>query len=80
MKPRVSIAIAALFAMSGISSATWAADKTGLGKQEYQSNCASCQAMTARVVPMFELPQGHAARPEPVGEEEWWRLSAGAGL
>jgi mono/diheme cytochrome c family protein len=42
MKPRVSIAIAALFAMSGISSATWAADKAGVGKLEYQSNCASC--------------------------------------
>ena len=42
MKPRVSIAIAAILAMSGISSATWAADKAGLGKLEYQSNCASC--------------------------------------
>jgi mono/diheme cytochrome c family protein len=42
MKPGVSIAIAAMFAVSGISSATWAADKAGLGKLEYQSNCASC--------------------------------------
>ena len=42
MKPRVLIAIAAVLTVSGISSATWAADKTGLGKLEYQSNCASC--------------------------------------
>ena len=42
MKPRVSIAIAAVLAVSGISSATWAADKAGVGKLEYQSNCASC--------------------------------------
>jgi mono/diheme cytochrome c family protein len=42
MKPRVSIAIAAMLAVSGISSMTWAAEKAGLGKLEYQSNCASC--------------------------------------
>lgn len=42
MKPRVLIAIAAMLALSGISSATLAADKVGLGKLEYQSNCASC--------------------------------------
>jgi len=42
MKPRVSIAIAAMLALSGISSATLAADKVGVGKLEYQSNCASC--------------------------------------
>jgi mono/diheme cytochrome c family protein len=42
MKPRLSMAIAATFALSGISSTTLAADKTGVGKLEYQSNCASC--------------------------------------
>lgn len=42
MKSRVSIAIAAMLALSGVSSATLAADKAGLGKLEYQSNCASC--------------------------------------
>jgi len=42
MKPRVSIAIAAMLAVSGISSTTWAAEKAGLGKLEYQSNCAAC--------------------------------------
>jgi len=42
MKPRVSIAIAAMLAVSGISSTTLAAEKAGLGKLEYQSNCASC--------------------------------------
>ena len=42
MKPRISTAIAAMLALSGISSATLAADKAGVGKLEYQSNCASC--------------------------------------
>jgi mono/diheme cytochrome c family protein len=42
MKPRISTAIAAMLALSGICSATLAADKTGVGKLEYQSNCASC--------------------------------------
>jgi mono/diheme cytochrome c family protein len=42
MKPRISIAIVAMFALSGISSASLAADKAGVGKLEYQSNCASC--------------------------------------
>ncbi len=42
MNPRVSIAIAAMLALSGTSSGTLAADKVGMGKLEYQSNCASC--------------------------------------
>jgi mono/diheme cytochrome c family protein len=36
------MAVAAMLALSGISSATLAADKAGVGKLEYQSNCASC--------------------------------------
>jgi mono/diheme cytochrome c family protein len=42
MKSRMSITIVAMFALSGISSATLAVDKAGVGKLEYQSNCASC--------------------------------------
>lgn len=42
MKSKISVAIAAMLALSGISSATLAADKAGVGKLEYQSNCASC--------------------------------------
>jgi mono/diheme cytochrome c family protein len=42
MKSKISMAIAAMLALSGISSATLAADKAGVGKLEYQSNCASC--------------------------------------
>ena len=42
MNPRVSIAIAAMLALSGTSFGTLAADKEGMGKLEYQSNCASC--------------------------------------
>jgi mono/diheme cytochrome c family protein len=48
MKPRISIAIAALLALSGISSATLAVDKAGVGKLEYQSNCASCHGNDGR--------------------------------
>lgn len=42
MKSRMSITIVAMLALSGISSATMAVDKAGVGKLEYQSNCASC--------------------------------------
>ena len=42
MRPRISMAIAAMLTLSGISSATLAVDKAGVGKLEYQSNCASC--------------------------------------
>ena len=36
------IAIAVMLALTGASSVTVAADKGGIGKLEYQSNCASC--------------------------------------
>ena len=42
MKSKISVAIAAMLALSGISSATLGADKAGVGKLEYQSNCVSC--------------------------------------
>ena len=48
MKPRISMAIAAMLALSGICSTALAADKTGVGKLEYQSNCASCHGNDGR--------------------------------
>lgn len=43
MKPRILITGAAVLALLGASSASWSADnKAGVGKIEYQSNCAVC--------------------------------------
>jgi mono/diheme cytochrome c family protein len=42
MKSRILIACAALFALGAASSASMAADKASVGKNEYQSNCAVC--------------------------------------
>lgn len=42
MKSRILLTIVTTFALGGLSSAGWAADKVGLGKYEYDSNCVAC--------------------------------------